>query len=59
MENQKKGLIIFARKPVLGKVKTRLAKGIGEEKALQIYITIAAHSCCSKTSTMRLLCIFN
>ena len=44
MENQKKGLIIFARKPVLGTVKTRLAKGIGEEKALQIYIKLLQHT---------------
>lgn len=30
-------LIIFARRPELGKVKTRLAKGVGKEKALSIY----------------------
>jgi len=30
-------LIIFTRKPELGKVKTRLAQGIGKEKALEIY----------------------
>lgn len=30
-------LIIFVRNPVLGKVKTRLAAGIGNEKALQVY----------------------
>ena len=30
-------LIIFAKNPILGKVKTRLAKTIGEEKALEIY----------------------
>ena len=30
-------LIIFVRNPELGKVKTRLAKGIGDEQALQVY----------------------
>lgn len=35
MEN--KALIIFAKNPVLGKVKTRLAKDLGDEKALDIY----------------------
>jgi rSAM/selenodomain-associated transferase 1 len=30
-------LIIFAKEPILGKVKTRLAKDIGKEKALEIY----------------------
>ncbi|HET8808890.1 MAG TPA: TIGR04282 family arsenosugar biosynthesis glycosyltransferase [Flavobacteriaceae bacterium] len=30
-------LLIFARHPELGKVKTRLAKSIGDEKALKIY----------------------
>lgn len=32
-----KGLLIFAKKPVPGKVKTRLAKDIGDEAACQIY----------------------
>lgn len=30
-------LIIFAKNPILGQVKTRLAKEIGEDKALHIY----------------------
>ena len=30
-------LLVFARNPELGKVKTRLAKSIGEKKALEIY----------------------
>ena len=34
----KKALIIFVRKPELGKVKTRLAASVGDEKALSIYI---------------------
>ncbi len=37
-------LIIFARKPEKGKVKTRLAATIGEEKALEIYIRLLWHT---------------
>jgi uncharacterized protein len=33
----KNALIIFVRHPELGKVKTRLAKSVGEEKALSVY----------------------
>ncbi len=42
--NLERGLIIFARKPVLGKVKTRLAATIGDEKALDIYKKLLAHT---------------
>lgn len=38
------GLIIFIKNPELGKVKTRLAKDVGEEKALQIYKALLAHT---------------
>lgn len=34
---QENHLIIFVKNPVAGKVKTRLAKSIGDEKALEIY----------------------
>jgi len=34
------GLIIFIRNPEIGKVKTRLAKEVGPEKALRIYISL-------------------
>ena len=34
---EEKHLIIFIKNPILGKVKTRLAAGIGDEKALEIY----------------------
>lgn len=37
-------LIVFVREPEFGKVKTRLAKGIGEEKALQVYRLLLAHT---------------
>ena len=30
-------LLVFSKNPTLGKVKTRLAKSIGKEKALEIY----------------------
>ncbi|PKP40147.1 MAG: glycosyltransferase [Bacteroidetes bacterium HGW-Bacteroidetes-13] len=37
-------LLIFARNPVLGKVKTRLAKSIGDENALEIYQHLLKHT---------------
>lgn len=40
----KNALIIFVRNPVLGKVKTRLAAGIGENKALQVYEHLLQHT---------------
>lgn len=40
----KKALIIFTRNPELGKVKTRLAKTIGEESTLKIYKFLLNHT---------------
>lgn len=37
-------LIIFVRHPELGKVKTRLAKDIGNEKALYVYNLLLGHT---------------
>ena len=37
-------LLIFTRNPELGKVKSRLAKDIGDEKALKIYIELLLHT---------------
>lgn len=37
-------LIIFARNPVLGKVKTRLASTLGNEKALSVYQSLLTHT---------------
>ena len=37
-------LIVFCKNPVPGKVKTRLAKGIGEEKALEVYKKLLDHT---------------
>lgn len=37
-------LLIFYRNPELGKVKTRLAKTVGNEKALAIYLQLAEHT---------------
>ncbi|NBC57814.1 MAG: DUF2064 domain-containing protein [Bacteroidetes bacterium] len=37
-------LIIFTRKPEKGKVKTRLAQGIGDEKALEVYKFLLQHT---------------
>ncbi len=40
----KEALIIFIRNPELGKVKTRLAKSVGDEKALEIYKSLLAYT---------------
>ena len=37
-------LLIFTKNPVAGKVKTRLVKDLGNEKALEIYKFLLAHS---------------
>lgn len=37
-------LIIFTRNPIPGKVKTRLAAAIGDNKALEIYETLRSHT---------------
>ncbi|MGY8910741.1 MAG: TIGR04282 family arsenosugar biosynthesis glycosyltransferase, partial [Flavobacteriales bacterium] len=37
MKKSKKLLLIFTRNPELGKAKTRLAKTVGDETALEIY----------------------
>jgi uncharacterized protein len=40
----KRLLIIFYRNPELGKVKSRLADTVGEERALALYLLMAAHA---------------
>lgn len=40
----KKALIIFTRNPELGKCKTRLAKTIGDENALEVYRYLLNHT---------------
>ncbi len=42
--NTKKLLIIFYKNPVLGKVKTRLAATLGDQKAFAIYLQLAHHT---------------
>ncbi len=37
-------LIIFIKNPVLGKVKTRLAATIGDEKAMEVYLKLLEHT---------------
>lgn len=44
MKKNKQLLIIFYRNPELGKVKRRLAATVGEERALAIYLVMAAHA---------------
>ena len=41
---QKKAIILFTKNPELGKVKTRLAKTLGDEKALEIYKKLLLHT---------------
>ncbi|MCL6218697.1 TIGR04282 family arsenosugar biosynthesis glycosyltransferase [Zunongwangia pacifica] len=53
-ENTSKNLLlIFTRNPEYGKVKTRLAKDIGDQAALNIYIFLLAHTAriCAPLST--------
>ncbi|MBK9331382.1 MAG: TIGR04282 family arsenosugar biosynthesis glycosyltransferase [Ignavibacteria bacterium] len=40
----KNALIIFARNPVIGKVKTRLAAEAGNDKAFEIYVKLLYHT---------------
>ena len=44
MDEHRRALIIFARKPEAGKVKTRLAATLGNDKALDIYIKLLEHT---------------
>jgi len=37
-------LVVFAKNPELGKVKTRLAKTVGDKKALEIYLKLLEHT---------------
>jgi len=41
---QKSKLVVFARNPALGKVKSRIAKLLGNEKALKIYHKLLDHT---------------
>lgn len=40
--NNSEHVLVFVKNPKLGKVKTRLAAGIGEEKALDVYLQLLA-----------------
>jgi rSAM/selenodomain-associated transferase 1 len=42
--NEKRLLIIFIKNPELGKVKTRLAASIGDQKALEVYLHLLKHT---------------
>ncbi|MBC6990274.1 MULTISPECIES: TIGR04282 family arsenosugar biosynthesis glycosyltransferase [Hymenobacter] len=42
--NPQRHLLIFARHPELGRVKTRLAQTIGDEAALEVYCELLAHT---------------
>ena len=57
----KTALIIFVRKPELGKVKTRLAATLGDDKALEIYKELLQHtnSVALKTTADRFVFYYN
>lgn len=42
--DRENALILFTKNPELGKAKTRLAKTIGDKKALEIYIKLLQHT---------------
>ena len=44
IEDPEKALIIFVKNPVLGKVKTRLARSVGDDEALRIYKLLLSHT---------------
>ena len=44
MHSPSSTIIIFVKNPILGHVKTRLAQGIGKEKALEVYKYLMAHT---------------
>ena len=44
MESGKNALLIFTKNPVKGKVKTRIAKDIGDEYALKVYMQLLKHT---------------
>jgi len=43
-ETKKNALIVFIKNPEIGKVKTRLAKTVGNEKALAVYKALMEHT---------------
>lgn len=57
MAKADRALIIFIRNPELGKVKTRLAKGVGQQRAFDIYKALLAHTreTALQTDSLRLL----
>ncbi|MEI7695958.1 MAG: TIGR04282 family arsenosugar biosynthesis glycosyltransferase [Chlorobium sp.] len=42
--NKSRLLVIFTKNPVKGEVKTRLARSVGEQKALEVYETLREHT---------------
>jgi uncharacterized protein len=43
-QNQLNMILIFARPALRGKVKTRLARTVGEDRALQVYVALFEHT---------------
>ncbi|MEE9438273.1 MAG: TIGR04282 family arsenosugar biosynthesis glycosyltransferase [Saprospiraceae bacterium] len=56
-----KAIIIFIKNPVIGKVKTRIAKDVGDKIALEIYkkLLIHIHDTILKTSNIKLFIYYS
>ena len=37
-------VIVFVKNPILGKVKTRVAASVGNEKAVEVYVELLKHT---------------
>lgn len=57
MQDKQCAIIAFARAPVVGKVKTRLAAGVGQEGALEVYKACAAHVLAEASGCARFFCV--
>ncbi len=54
---QERALLVFIKNPLKGQVKTRLAKTVGDDQALKIYLALLKHTCkvAAAISAQRLL----
>jgi rSAM/selenodomain-associated transferase 1 len=51
-------IIVFVRKPELGKVKTRLAKGVGEQRAFDIYVELLKYTAKQVEATVHTVYVY-
>ena len=50
-DNNDSALIVFVKNPVIGKVKTRLAATIGDQRALEVYLQLLGHTMTEASNT--------